>query len=62
MTTADLVDRYNPGEVIVVVGTLLRQWRPLRMGTRCNVDVRIRANSLHSLNTQVGGLVGWCSG
>ena len=38
--------------MIVVVGSLLRQWRPVRLGTRCNVDVRIRANSLHSLNTQ----------
>jgi len=68
---ADLVDRFNPGEVlrcpltphlssplftsfsrtcfsccqvVTVVGSLLRQWRPVRAGTRCAVDLCVRAN------------------
>ena len=46
----DLVDRFNPGDDVVVVGTMLRQWRPLCKGARCEVDIVILANSVKSLN------------
>jgi len=49
---ADLVDQFNPGDEIVVVGSLLRQWRPVYKGARCEVDIALSANSVKSLNTK----------
>ena len=46
---ADLVDKFNPGDDVVVVGELLRQWRPVAAGKRCEVGVLLRANSVQSL-------------
>jgi DNA helicase MCM9 len=45
----DLVDRFNPGDDVVVVGTVLRQWRPVSKGARCVVDVAVEANSVSVL-------------
>jgi DNA helicase MCM9 len=47
----DLVDRFNPGDDVVVVGTVLRQWRPVSRGARCVVDVAVEACSI----TVLGG-------
>jgi len=47
---ADLVDRFNPGDDVLVVGTLLRQWRPVQRGSRCQVDIALRANSISALS------------
>ena len=46
---ADLVDKYNPGDDVVVTGELLRQWRPVAAGRRCEVAVLLRANSVATL-------------
>jgi DNA helicase MCM9 len=43
---ADIVDKYNPGDDVVIVGYILRQWKYLAKGSRCNVDLAIRANRL----------------
>jgi DNA helicase MCM9 len=43
---ADLVDKYNAGDDIVIVGTIVRRWRPVVRGVRCMVDVAINANSV----------------
>ena len=41
---ADLVDSFNPGDDVVIVGTVVRRWRPLCAGSRCQVQCSIRAN------------------
>lgn len=48
---ADLVDRYNAGDDVIIIGTLLRQWRPVVKGSRCIVEIAIRANSIQSINS-----------
>ena len=49
---ADLVDSNNAGDDVVVVGTIIRRWRPVIRGTRCIVDLAVRVNSIRSLNAQ----------
>ena len=49
---ADLVDANNAGEDVVVVGTIIRRWRPVIRGTRCIVDLAVRVNSIRSINAQ----------
>jgi len=49
---ADLVDSNNAGEDVVIVGTIIRRWRPVIRGTRCIVDLAIKVNSIRSLNAQ----------
>lgn len=47
---ADLVDRYNPGDDVVIVGTIVRRWRPVTRGVRCTLDIALEANSIVALN------------
>ena len=47
---ADLVDKYTAGDDVVVVGQVLRQWKPVVAGARCAVDIAIRANSVTCLD------------
>jgi DNA helicase MCM9 len=47
---ADLVDKFNPGDDVVIVGTIVRRWRPVVRGVRCTVDVAIEANSVLAVN------------
>lgn len=49
---ADLVDKFNPGEDVVVVGTTLLQWQPLSKGLRCRIDVAIQVNSILSASNR----------
>lgn len=49
---ADLVDLFNPGDDVLVVGTMLRLWRPLCKGARCEVDIALLANSVKVLNAR----------
>eukprot|EP00605_Chrysophyceae_sp_TOSAG23-4_P001478 GSChrysophyteH1.ASY1.ANO1.1615.1 assembled CDS len=42
---ADLVDKFNAGDDVIVVGQLLRRWRPLFPGNRCQVDIAVKANT-----------------
>ena len=48
---ADLVDKYNAGDDVIVVGTVLRQWKPVSRGNRCVVDIAIRANSIKAISS-----------
>jgi DNA helicase MCM9 len=50
ITDADLVDKYNAGDDIVVVGHIVREWKPVYPGKRCSVDVAIKAHSLVSMD------------
>ena len=47
---ADLVDKHNAGEDVVIVGVVLRQWKPVMSGSRIVIDVAIEANSITSLD------------
>jgi DNA helicase MCM9 len=49
---ADLVDKFNAGDDVVVVGVLVRQWKPVYKKARCSVEIALRANSVSSLNSQ----------
>jgi len=40
---ADLVDKYNAGDNVVIVGILVRQWRPVMPGVRCQLDIVMKA-------------------
>lgn len=48
----DLVDSCKPGDDVVVCGTVLRRWRPLYAGTRCDIDLVVQANHLQVCNDQ----------
>lgn len=41
---ADLVDKFNPGDDVVIVGNLIRRWRPVFKGSRCQIDMAVKAN------------------
>lgn len=41
---ADLADKYNAGDDVLIVGSMVRRWAPVAKGMRCNVDIAIRAN------------------
>jgi DNA helicase MCM9 len=45
---ADLVDKFNPGDDVIVVGTLIRRWRNPFPGARCAVDMMIQANFIYN--------------
>jgi DNA helicase MCM9 len=46
----DLVDKFNPGDEVSLVGFPVRQWKFVVRGTRCGVDVVIHANCINLLN------------
>lgn len=48
---ADLVDKLNPGDDVVIVGTIVRRWRPVMRGVRCTLDIALEANSIVALNS-----------
>ena len=41
---ADLADRFNAGDDVVVVGTIIRRWAPVVKGARCQIELAVRAN------------------
>lgn len=43
---ADLVDKFNAGDDIIVIGTLIRRWRSPYPGSRCTIDLMIQANNI----------------
>ena len=49
---ADLVDRVHPGDDIVLVGTLIRQWRRVVPGVRLEVDLALHANHVKLKESQ----------
>ena len=48
---ADLVDLYNPGDDVIIVGTILRQWKPVASSLRCNIEIAIRTHSLIAMKS-----------
>ena len=49
---ADLVDKCNAGDDIVIVGVLIKQWKPVFKGMKCPVDIAVKANSVKALKFQ----------
>jgi DNA replicative helicase MCM subunit Mcm2 (Cdc46/Mcm family) len=41
---ADLADKVNAGDDVVIAGTIVRRWSPVFRGARCSVDIAIKAN------------------
>ena len=50
----DLVDKAKAGDDVVVVGRLMRRWRPVQKELRCGVSLVLRANSLRVSNDVSG--------
>jgi len=50
----DLVDLCKPGDDVLVVGRLMRRWRPVVKEVRANVGLVLRANSVRVSNTTGG--------
>ena len=48
----DLVDKVRPGDDIVVVGTIIRQWKPIARSARCSIDLAVHAHSMRDMNYQ----------
>lgn len=48
----DLVDKCNAGDDIVIVGVLVKQWKPVFKGMKCPVDIAVKANSVKALKFQ----------
>ena len=46
----DLVDVCKAGDDVVVVGRIMRRWRPVARGVRCQVALVLRANSVRVVN------------
>ena len=42
----DLVDSVKAGDQVVVVGILMRTWKPCVRGVRCDLETTIKANSI----------------
>lgn len=49
---SDLVDIVRPGDDVVIVGTIIRQWKPTIRSARCSIDLAIRAHSIRQLDIQ----------
>lgn len=45
---ADLADKYNAGDDVAIVGTVVRRWAPVATGLRCHIELALRANRYHT--------------
>lgn len=50
-----LVDTVYPGDDVVIVGTPLRQWRPIYKNFRCGIDTVLQANHIRVSGYRNGG-------
>lgn len=41
---ADLADRFNAGDDVIVIGNIVRRWSPVCKGARCHIELAVRAN------------------
>ncbi|OWZ16634.1 DNA replication licensing factor, partial [Phytophthora megakarya] len=46
----DLVDSVKAGDQVIVVGILMRTWKPCVRGVRCDLETTIKANSIRIKN------------
>lgn len=46
----DLVDTLNPGDNVHIIGVLYRQWKPLRVGMKCEAKLICKAYGYQMLN------------
>nr|CAD7261033.1 unnamed protein product [Timema shepardi] len=46
----DLVDTCKPGDDVIICGTVMRRWRPLNNGNRCDIELVFKANYLQVCN------------
>ncbi|XP_055362212.1 DNA helicase MCM9 isoform X2 [Betta splendens] len=48
----DLVDNCKSGDDVTVYGVMCQRWRPFRDGSRCEVELVLRANNIEVTNQQ----------
>ncbi|XP_063233994.1 DNA helicase MCM9-like isoform X2 [Bacillus rossius redtenbacheri] len=53
----DLVDSCKPGDDVLVCGTVMRRWRPLAPGGRCDIELALKANHVQVCNDQRAGVL-----
>jgi DNA helicase MCM9 len=46
---ADLVDQHRPGDDVIIVGTIIRQWKPVLRSARISIELAIRAHSIRAM-------------
>lgn len=51
--SGNLVDRFNPGDSVVVIGYLIRQWRWISRNERCILKTTLLTNNIFSRNTSI---------
>lgn len=49
---SNLVDVFNPGDDVVITGTVIRQWKYISRGVRCSIDLAINANSISLIHEE----------
>jgi DNA helicase MCM9 len=47
---AELVDKFNAGDDVIIIGELIRQWKPVAKGVRCSIQIAIQANNIIALH------------
>ena len=50
------MDKFNAGDDVVIVGNIVRRWRPVSRGVRCGVDIALEAVSVVALNAADGAM------
>uniref|UniRef100_A0A803VAK4 DNA helicase MCM9 n=1 Tax=Ficedula albicollis TaxID=59894 RepID=A0A803VAK4_FICAL len=53
----DLVDSCKSGDDITVYGVVMQRWKPFREGTRCDLELVLKANYIKVNNEQLAGVV-----
>uniref|UniRef100_UPI00398EB161 DNA helicase MCM9 isoform X2 n=1 Tax=Pristiophorus japonicus TaxID=55135 RepID=UPI00398EB161 len=53
----DLVDTCKSGDDITVYGVVMQRWKPLTQGSRCDLELVLKANNLEVNNEQPTGVV-----
>ncbi|XP_047004946.1 DNA helicase MCM9-like isoform X1 [Schistocerca americana] len=53
----DLVDKCKPGDDITVCGTVLRRWRSINGGNRCDIELVLKGNYLEVCNEQASSVL-----
>nr|XP_020657835.1 DNA helicase MCM9 isoform X3 [Pogona vitticeps] len=53
----DLVDSCKSGDDITVYGVVMQRWKPFHQGSRCDVEIVLKANYVQVNNEQMAGIL-----
>ena len=48
---SDLVDKFNAGDDVIIVGIVLGNWRPVYVGNKCVLELVVKVNSMKHVET-----------